>query len=55
LDFARSALGATGACPFGCSEVCEMRPTCHSWITMRPPAACTALVTFFHPATCAAL
>ena len=34
----------------GCSDTCEMRPTCHSWITMRPPSACTAFVTLFQPA-----
>ena len=30
LVLAAIAEGATGAPPFGCSELCEMRPTCHS-------------------------
>lgn len=39
----------------GCSEVCETLPTCQSWAKMRPPAACTASVTWRQPATCSAL
>jgi hypothetical protein len=45
----------TGAWPPGSSEVCEMRPTCQSWITIRPPRACTASVTRRQPATCSSL
>ena len=52
LPLARIADGATGAPPFGCSEVCEMRPTCQSWMKMRPPRSCTRSVTLRQPATC---
>ncbi len=43
LVLAAIAEGATGAPPSGCSEVCEMRPTCHICRKMRPAASCTAL------------
>ncbi len=49
----RTALGATGARPSGCSSGWPIRPPCISWITMRPPAACTASATRAHPACCA--
>ena len=39
----------------GWKEGWEMRPTCQSWSTMRPPHASTALVTHFQPAICSAL
>ena len=38
LDLARIAEGATGLPPSGCSELCEMRPTCQSCTTILPPA-----------------
>jgi glutamate-5-semialdehyde dehydrogenase len=38
-DLWHRADGATGACISGCSTVWEMRPTCQSWVTMRPPLA----------------
>jgi len=37
---------------FGCSELCETRPTCQSWMKMRPPFSCTRSVTLRQPATC---
>ena len=52
LDLARIADGATGLPPPGCSESCEMRPTCQSCTTILPPASCTASVTCFQPASC---
>ena len=51
LEAAVRAEGATGAPPLGCSEVWETRPTCQSWMKMRPPLAWTASVTFFQPST----
>ena len=45
------ALGATGRSPFR-NTGSEIRPTCQSCSTMRPPAACTACVTCFQPSTC---
>ena len=47
--------GATGSAPSGCSDGCEIRPTCQSCRKIRPPAACTASVTRFQPAICSAL
>jgi len=47
--------GATGRAPPGWKEGWEMRRTCQSCATMRPPQAWTALVTHFQPATCSAL
>ncbi|KAG1241947.1 hypothetical protein G6F65_023261 [Rhizopus arrhizus] len=44
----------TGWPPPGCSEACDMRPTCQSWAKIVPCAACTAWVTCFQPATCSA-
>jgi len=55
LPLARIADGATGLPPPGWSDVWETRPTCQSWRKIRPPAPCTASVTSFQPATCAAL
>ena len=52
LPLARIALGATGLPPFGCSESCEMRPTCQIWMKMRPPFSCTRSVILRQPATC---
>jgi hypothetical protein len=52
LGFRANSGGATGLPPFGCSEVCEMRPTCQSCATILPPAACTASVTLRQPANC---
>ena len=43
----------TGASFPGSRSECEIRPTCHSWITILPPRACTAEVTAFQPSTCA--
>ena len=45
-----TALGATGAAPSR-KTGSEIRPTCQSCMTMRPPAACTASVICFQPAT----
>src|SRR5262249_60314896 len=53
--FGLMADGAIGRAPPGWKEGWEMRPTCQSWSTMRPPQASTALVTHFQPATCSAL
>jgi hypothetical protein len=53
--FGLMADGATGRAPPGWKEGWEMRPTCQSCATMRPPHAWTALVTHFQPATCSAL
>ena len=39
----------------GCRASWETRPQCQSWHTMRPPAACTALVTSRQPTTCASV
>lgn len=33
----------------------EMRPTCISWMTMRPSALCTASVTLRQPAMCSSV
>ena len=44
--------GATGLPPPGCSESCEIRPTCQIWMKMRPPRSCTRSVTLRQPATC---
>jgi hypothetical protein len=55
LVFADLAVLDTGACPWGWSETCEMRPTCQSWTTILPPAACTRSVTWRQPATCSGL
>ena len=44
-----------GKAPSGCRSGCEIRPTCQIWIAIRPPAACTASVTFFQPAICSAV
>src|SRR5262249_27326932 len=52
--FGLMADGAIGRGPPGWKEGWEMRPTCQSWSTMRPPPAWTALVTHFQPATCSA-
>ena len=52
LVLARIAEGATGACPWGCSEVWETRPTCQSWTTILPSASCTASVMRFQPSSC---
>ena len=49
---AARAVDDTGATPPGCTSTCEIRPTCQSWQTMRPPRACTASVTRRQPATC---
>src|SRR5262245_19510320 len=53
--FGLMADGAIGRAPPGWKEGWEMRPTCQSCSTMRPPPAWTALVTHFQPATCSAL
>ena len=55
LPSAWIADGATGAAPPGCRLLCEKRPTCHSWQTILPPAAWTASVTSFQPATCSSV
>ena len=47
--------GATGNMPSGCSDGCEIRPTCQSCRKMRPPAAWTASVTSRQPSTCSRL
>jgi len=43
------AEGATGSEPSGRIEEWEMRPQCQIWLTMRPPFACTAAVTWRQP------
>jgi tetratricopeptide (TPR) repeat protein len=48
-----AADGATGSSPPWKSG-CEMRPTCHSWRKILPPARCTASVILLQPATCSA-
>ena len=42
----------TGADPDGCSAVCDTRPQCHNWATIRPPAAWTSPTAWAHPSTC---
>ena len=36
-------------------SLCEARPMCQSWRKMRPPAACTADVMIFQPASIASV
>ena len=54
LPLARAVL-LSGTAPPGSRLLCEMRPTCQSWQTMRPPRACTASVTRRQACTCPAL
>lgn len=49
-----TALGAAGRTPPWSTE-CATRPVCQSWAKISPSFACTAAVTCFHEAICAAV